>query len=119
MKKWTNTPETTNVAISREELLACMPYLHGDVIDNEFEAACWYEYARESAVLRESAQMHKSGTDAPEFSSDVERKFQCGYWFIQIPWGSISRCPSFPEKGWNYLSASDRGEIIKMGLFPF
>jgi hypothetical protein len=32
-----------------------MAYLHGDVVDDEFEAACDYEYARESHVLRAAA----------------------------------------------------------------
>ena len=29
-----------------------MAYLHGDVADDEFEAACDYEFAREIRVLR-------------------------------------------------------------------
>jgi hypothetical protein len=35
-----------------------MDYLHGDVVDGEHEAACDYEYARESRVLRAAAGMH-------------------------------------------------------------
>jgi len=34
-----------------------MAYLHGDVADDEFEAACDYEFARESRVLRATAGM--------------------------------------------------------------
>ena len=29
-----------------------MDYLHGDVADHQFRAACRYEYARKSAVVR-------------------------------------------------------------------
>jgi len=40
-----------------QTLLPSMDYLHGDVVDNELEAACRYEYARESVVFREAAHL--------------------------------------------------------------
>jgi phosphoribosyl-ATP pyrophosphohydrolase len=39
------------------DLIQGMHYLHGDVIEEEVEAACAYEYARESEVLREAASL--------------------------------------------------------------
>ena len=37
-----------------------MDYLHGDVVGDEFKAACQYEYARESNVLRKAAELLRS-----------------------------------------------------------
>ena len=111
-------PKKTKAEGSQADLSACMDYLHGDVADGEFEAACCYEYSRESAVLKEAAKLLASGMDDQEIAVKVEGQFRCGYWFIQIPWGAISECPSFPAKGWNQLSPNERATILRMGLFP-
>jgi hypothetical protein len=42
---------------SESEWRACMDYLHGHVIDNEFQAASEYEYARESKILQHAAKL--------------------------------------------------------------
>lgn len=117
-------------------LLTNMPYLHGDI---EIADARDYEYARESAVLREAAAMYKAekrtferersrqaerpkkmggtplGTGGRpggvEVYRAVEEKFHCGTWFMQSPWKMIWGCPSFPEKAWHELSASELKEI--------
>ena len=38
-----------------------MDYLHGKVVNDDQEAACHYEYARESEILREAGRLLKSG----------------------------------------------------------
>ena len=38
-------------------LLPCMDYLHGDVVGDEFRAACQCEYARESKILRKAVEL--------------------------------------------------------------
>ena len=74
-----------------------MDYLHGDVVDNEFEAACFYEYATESAFLREAARLWAE----KEYSSE------------KIIKGSVIwQCPSFPKKRWNQLSQRERANIL-------
>lgn len=118
MKTRTNKGAKKTKAASHADKRACMDYLHGDVADGEFEAACWYEYARESIVLNEAARLLASGMDDREIACKVEAQFRCGLWFIQIPWGAISECPSFPAKGWNQLSPNERATILRIGLFP-
>ncbi len=67
-----------------EELLPCMDYLHGDVVDGQFRAACQYEYARESNVLCKAAELlrREPTADAAEISFKMEDEFHCGSWFI-------------------------------------
>ncbi len=57
-----------------EELRPCIYYLHGKVVDDQFGAACQYEYARESAVLREAAQILKSNPTADPGDSGRHRR---------------------------------------------
>jgi hypothetical protein len=96
------------------ELVACMPYVHGDVVDGNFEAASRYEYARESAVLRKAAELQSGDPTlyTGELSSRIEAEFQCGSWFIQPEWGFIWQCRSFPAKSWNQLSEPERIELL-------
>jgi hypothetical protein len=91
-----------------------MPYLHGDVVDGNFEAASQYEYARESAVLRKAAELQSGDSTlyAGELSSKIEAEFQCGSWFIQPEWGFIWQCRSFPAKSWNQLSEAERIQLL-------
>jgi hypothetical protein len=104
-------PKKTKLATSHADNLACMDYLHGDVKDGDFEAACGYEYARESNVMREAAKLSVSGISDTEIACKVEDQFQCGHWFIQQPWGFIWQCPSFPAKSWNQLGEQERADI--------
>jgi hypothetical protein len=55
-----------------------MDYLHGDVVDGEHEAACDYEYSRESRVLREAARLHRQGLSPEEIGEDIDQAFHCG-----------------------------------------
>jgi hypothetical protein len=114
-----------------------MDYLHGDVVEKELEAACYYEYARESEVLRETAAIHKTafkkfkrwrpleakrrekiGWPAPpvlpsgvEVYLAVEEKFHCGAGFMQGPCCFIWTCLSFPTKSWKQLADTERKSI--------
>jgi hypothetical protein len=99
---------------SDEELLPCIDYLHGDVAGDEFKAACQYEYARESGVLRRAALLLRNNptADTGEIALQLESEFHCGSWFIQPDWGFIWQCPSFPEKGWNQLSEAERTDLL-------
>src|SRR5437867_9344207 len=110
-----------------DEARACMDYLHGCVADDEHEAACFYEYARESAILRDTAatrdglfsQRKKHGSTGHlyrEVARTIEQKRRCGRWFIHHPWRLIWRCRSFPGKSWNQLSRRERADILR--VFP-
>jgi hypothetical protein len=91
-----------------------MDYLHGDVVGDEFRAACQYEYARESKILRKAAELLlRNPTASPgEIAFQIEREFHCGSWFFQPEWGFIWQCPSFPAKGWNQLTEEERSELL-------
>jgi len=89
-----------------------MDYLHGDVVDNEFEAACYYEYARESTVLhgaaRSWASKKHSDKETEEILLEIERRFLgAGTW-----WSHIWCCPSFPQQAWNQLNQHERADIL-------
>ena len=93
-------------------LLSCMDYLHGDAVDNEFEAACYYEYARESCILCEASRLwaRKKHSDKEwgEFLPKIENRFRgAGTW-----WSHIWRCPSFPRQSWNQLNPQERADIL-------
>jgi len=97
-----------------ELLLPCMDYLHGDVVDGEFKAACQYEYGRESNILRKAAELlrHDRTADAAEISLEVEAEFDCVSWFILPDWGFVWECSSFPAKSWNQLTDAERAELL-------
>lgn len=101
-------PET-----SLKDLEACMDYLHGFAVDGEFEAACAYEYARESKVMREAAHLRREKMDSAKMEFTVEQDFQCGFAFAENSLKVIWNCPSFPCKGWNQLKKSERYAILK------
>lgn len=81
-------------------LLPCMDYLHGDVTDGQFRAACRYEYARESNILRKAAELLSRDPTAyaGEIGFKIEDQFHCASSFFQPEWGFIWQCPSFPQK---------------------
>lgn len=106
------TRKKTKSVVNEAALLPCMAYLHGNIVDGEFEAACTYEYARESKVLRWAARLWRRNATDHEIYSRVDQKFDCGVWFIQHPWSSIWSCQSFPEKSWNQLSDEERTKIL-------
>lgn len=108
-------------AQAKAELLPFMDYLHGDVIDGEHEAACYYEYARKSETLLAAAIVRKKDPSAPVdiICQRTQRELGCGFWFYQYPWTAIWQCPSFPAKSWNQLHKKDRATIIRMGSFRY
>jgi hypothetical protein len=91
-----------------------MDYLHGDVEGDQFNAACQYEYARESKILRKAAESLSRNLTAyvGEIVSTIEHEFHCGTWFIQPEWAFIWQCPSFPAKSWTQLSEKERAELL-------
>lgn len=95
-------------------LLPCMRYLHGDVVDDQFRAACQYEYARESKILRKAAEslLRNSTAYVGEIVSKIEHEFHCGTWFIGTDWMFVWQCLSFPAKSWNQLSEAERTELL-------
>jgi hypothetical protein len=93
-----------------------MDYLHGDVVDGEFRAACRYEYARESTILCKAALLHNDPTTiAGGIVSPIDREFHCGMEFFE--WFFIWQCPSFPARSWNKLTEKERTELL-FGLPP-
>jgi hypothetical protein len=102
----------------KADLLACMAYLHGDAEGDEFKAACLYEYARESGVLKRAASLRDSIIYL-EIGKQLSQEFSCSQWFIQDPWRIIYECPSFPAKGWNQLTNDERENILHAGDWPY
>ncbi|MGA3169500.1 MAG: hypothetical protein ABSE62_00660 [Chthoniobacteraceae bacterium] len=109
--KRTGTAKKANLA--NVDLPACLEYLRREVIDGEFQAACVYEYARESQGMREESALHKRGT------------YSLGrHGYIVQPNGQnvladpIWTCPSFPAKGWNQLNETERAKIVRSGGYP-
>jgi len=105
---------------STEDLLACIPYLHGHVVDEQFRAACQYEYARESNILRRTAELFRGDPSAlaGEIFLKIDREFPTvGNWLISTEWRFIWQCPSFPAKSWNQLSDAERADL-RLGLPP-
>ncbi len=115
-----------------EEVRAWMDYLHGDVIDGEFASACTYEYARESKVLREAAELrrkkilkeewgeiqdgntritHVPNLDA-KVSREIETRFRLPYAWRHAHWRAIWKCPEFPGRAWNDLTTDTRKRIV-------
>ena len=91
-----------------------MDYLHSDVVDGEFRAACRYEYARESTILAKAAHLYNDPTTiAGEIGSRIDGEFHCGMCFWE--WFFIWQCPSFPAKSWNKLTEKERAELF-LGL---
>jgi hypothetical protein len=88
----------------------------GDVTDGEFEAACYYEYGRESHVLHEAARLSRQELDLSEIGHRIDRHFACGNLFLASPWLEIFTCGLFPETPWNRLHAEVRAGIL--GAFP-
>jgi hypothetical protein len=100
---------------SAVELLPCMAYLHGDIVDDQFRAACQYEYARESNVLRKAAELVKRDPSslAGEIVFQIDREFPAvGSWLISTEWRFVWQCPSFPAKSWNQLIEKERSELL-------
>jgi hypothetical protein len=104
--------KTLDQEIIKRVLLPCMDYLHGDVVDGQFRAACHYEYSRESNILRKAAELFKCSVHPEEITFKIENEFHCGFWFIQHEWSFIWQCPSFPAKSWNQLSEKERSELL-------
>ena len=96
-----------------------MDYLHGDVVDGEHEAACDYEYSRESRVLREAARLHRQGLSPEEIGEDIDQAFHCGGLFLQSPWFEFFTSAHFPETPWNSLSEEARARILRAFPLPF
>lgn len=109
-----------------EELRSNMDYLHGDVVDDQVKAACQYEYARQSSILRKASQLISNDptADPGEVLSQIERQFfpipqifrvppsAADNWLISHQWSFIWQCPSFPAIGWNQLSEAERVELL-------
>ena len=90
-----------------------MDYLHGDVVDNQFEAAFYYEYARESAILREAAHLWVSKKHSDKERKEILLKIENRFLGVGFGWGHIWQCPSFPRKSWNQLSQQERADILQ------
>jgi hypothetical protein len=117
-------------------LRSWMPYLHGDIIDKEFAAACFYEYERQRQFLDNTAQINEEierlvEQDKIEFAERsenthknvhkfpllIDEVFRCGLSFKGYARMLIRDCPSFPKKDWNQLSRGERANVL-LGFVP-
>ena len=89
-----------------------MDYLHGDVVGNEYEAACCYEYAREAPYLRVAAIRSRDIANESNLpvikiietvAEEIEQRFSCGRLILQSPWLEFILCSNFPQTPWNQL----------------
>jgi hypothetical protein len=94
-----------------------MDYLCGKVDNEEAQLACYYEYARESKLLRKLAEDRDGLLKARKLSCEqavwalFERTPQlwpCGYLGIEF-----LMCRSFPAKDWNELSHAERRAVAR------
>ena len=83
-----------------------MDYLHGDVPKHEREAACGYEYARESRLLREAARERdrllasraNRGMSGKKVALIVAQR-HASEWYAGSPWAiALLGCRSFPAR---------------------
>jgi hypothetical protein len=98
-----------------------MDYLHGDVNQEHAEIACYYEYARESKVLRDLAAERDALLAIPEnkklsceavvlhILQQIPNKWELGVALTE----NFLICESFPEKDWNALSTVERDQIMR------
>ena len=94
-----------------------MDYLHGDVVDHVYEAACCYEYGKESKTLLTAARLKREDPSTPLEVIFCRLQLEHGLgWFIQDPWPSICECSGFPAKSWNQLTTAQRYDILR--TFP-
>jgi len=106
--------------MTAKEKQACMDYLHGDV-DKELEAACHYEYARKSRVLRFAAELKKrlirksdledSANLDDKVAYRTDKKFGESEWIINGVWPAIWQCTSYPRLAWNNLGDGEQQNI--------
>jgi hypothetical protein len=115
MKK--KRPKTRRV--TDEELLPCMDYLHGDVVDGEFKAACQYEYARESISCAKPLNSYRvTRQHTPEklyLRSNANSNLAVGS--SELTGCSSGSVHHFRQRSWNELSEKERA-VLLYGL-PF
>jgi hypothetical protein len=107
----------TALKLTEADLRACMDYLHGDVVGGAYEAACSYEYARESRTLHKAAALSKSKQRTlTEITVELKPEFPSASWIGGEHWYDIWRCAAFPQTDWNHLNDQERAEIA--WLYP-
>lgn len=95
-----------------------MDYLHGDVAEREAFFACLYEYARESknfweaALKRDESLKHGQRIESAAYSGWAEVSKEQNN--LPSYAGDFLRCPSFPKKDWQELSADERKRIMQV-----
>lgn len=95
-----------------ETLRESVEYLNGKVFDDDFEAACRYEYARESSVLREAARVHKRAQTGDSSAADALDDYSySARWINDSQWVLIWDCAFFPKTGWNHLGKKQRAKV--------
>lgn len=113
-------------AEQKQELLQYIPYLHGSVADDAFEAACYYEYARLSEKLKDAAALHKEllpiqRKEAKKRGKQLHSKgdtsaviaLQLGYEAVSdLRAFCVVTTASFPQKSWNALSSDERAQMM-------
>lgn len=113
---------------------ACMDYLHGDVPEDQQEAACFYEYCRRSMVLRKLAEIRTALTKQTDVvpktpfyrtvfderisMASVRELAESGLpgtkhiWFWQDRWSYLwQQCRSFFHKTWSSMAESERNYL--------
>jgi hypothetical protein len=93
---------------SSEERKAILDYLHGDTPAEEVEAACYYEYARESEILRK-ARREYDPSNAENSSLWISHYFPG--WISGQPAMAVWQCPDYPALPWCELDQAQRQNI--------
>jgi hypothetical protein len=98
-----NRPEPLEKQWSTEEPEAILDYLHGDVTDGQLQAACYYEYARESETLRKARREYDP--------ANAEQSSFPG-WVAGPAAAAVWQCLNYPALPWGKLTDAQQKELL-------
>lgn len=102
-------PAPLDVKWSIDEPQAILDYLHGDTPTAEVEAACYYEYARASEILRKARREYDP--NEPEDSA-YRALWSYPEWVADWPALAVWTCRDYPALPWRALDKEQRESIL-------
>jgi hypothetical protein len=99
---------------------ACMDYFHGDVPDEELDAAVFYECSRQSDTLRKIAERKANEDVGPggklhDIYRDECKNLSSGGWewlVFNEGFSVLLEIPKFPDCPWSKLERESRGQLL-------
>ena len=117
-----NRTEPLEKQWSTEEPEAILDYLHGNVADRESQAACYYEYARESETLRKARREYARAlrrfrgrrrltlADVEQSSSRIFSSFPG--WVTAPTAVAVWQCSGYPRLPWRELTDAQQKQLL-------